>query len=101
VTVFEEDLREYKVTSTNPYAAPRLQPYPVTLEEGQGNHIAVYQNFQAAILQEAPLEADGLQGSLELELANAITYSNYTHREVELPLDRQQYANLLAELSQS
>ncbi len=35
---------------------------------------------------------------MELELANAMTYSSYKHCEVEFPLDRQGYADLLKDL---
>jgi hypothetical protein len=35
---------------------------------------------------------------MELELANAIIFSNYTHSEVVFPLDRERYAGLLEEL---
>jgi 3-dehydroquinate dehydratase-2 len=37
---------------------------------------------------------------MELELANAMTYSSYKHCEVEFPLDRQGYADLLSDLIQ-
>ncbi len=35
---------------------------------------------------------------MSLELANALIYSNYTHSEVILPLDRQRYTRLLENL---
>jgi hypothetical protein len=35
---------------------------------------------------------------MALEIANAMIYSSYTHNEVKLPLDRRDYADLLADL---
>jgi predicted dehydrogenase len=95
---FETDLRDHIAHSTEQYRAPRLQPETVELGEGRGDHLAIYRNFHAAILEGAPVAADGASARMSLELANAMIYSNYTHTEVELPLDRQKYADLLADL---
>jgi predicted dehydrogenase len=59
---------------------------------------AVYRDLHAAILDGSPLRADGVQGRLSLELANAITLSSQRGVAVDLPLDRAAYADLLAEL---
>jgi hypothetical protein len=42
-----------------------------------------------------PLVADGTEGRMSLELANAIILSSHTARAVDLPLDRTAYADLL------
>jgi hypothetical protein len=44
------------------------------------------------------LVADGAEGRMSLELANAMIYSSHTRDEVELPLDRQRYTALLEDL---
>ena len=92
------DITEYAINSESPYASPERHPYTVTLEEGKGDFIAVYHSLHNAILQSSPLSCDGVDARMELELANAIIYSNYKHTEVELPLDRQAYADLLKDL---
>lgn len=92
------DITEYARNADDPYAKPERHPYPVTLEPGKADFTAVYRSLHAAILHGNPLACDGISARRELELANAIIYSNYKHQEVELPLDRQGYANLLRAL---
>ncbi len=70
------------------------------LENGKGSHSEAYQSFHNAILHGGSSYGDGVQGRMALELANAMTYSSYQHREVEFPLDRQGYADLLNDLIQ-
>jgi predicted dehydrogenase len=95
---FDTDLREHVAQSPQPFSAPTLHPVPVELEPGAGDHVSVYRNLHQAILHGAPLSADGAEGRMSLELANAMIYSSHTRDEVELPLDRQRYAALLDEL---
>lgn len=94
----ETDLRDFVVQCPERFAQPGLAPQPVELLPGSGDHIAVYRNLHDAILRGAPLMADGLEGRMSLELANAMIYSSYTRSEVELPLDRQKYAALFEDL---
>jgi predicted dehydrogenase len=94
----ETDMRQFVVESPEPFAAPALQSRPIPVEPGVGDHAAVYRNLHEAILYGAPLAADGYDGRMSLEVANAMIYSNYTGREVTLPLDRQQYLALLTDL---
>lgn len=95
---FEPDLREFVANSPNPFAAPEKHVVPVALENSVGDHVAVYRNLHAAILQSTPLMADGVQGRMSLELANAMIYSSYNACQVEFPLDRQEYRALITDL---
>lgn len=94
------DMREYVLTSRQPYAQPGRHPYAVPLDQGKGDHVAVYRSFHDALLHGSTDYADGVQGCRELELANAMVYSSYHHCEVELPLDRQGYESLLKDLQE-
>jgi predicted dehydrogenase len=96
----DPDLREFLATSPDPFGKPELRPVKVDVagDPGEGDHRAIYANFVAAIEDGAPLVADGVQGRLSLELANAMIYSSATGQQVELPLDRQAYHRLLADL---
>lgn len=94
------DMHEYASITQNPYASPARSPFPITLEPGRADHIPIYRSFNQAIFTQMSDYCDGEQARAGLELANAIIYSNYRHCEVELPLDRQAYAVLLAELRQ-
>ena len=95
---FDMDVREFVVQSQQPFSAPGVQPVPVELGAGVGNHVAVYRNLHAAILHGEPVAADGAEGRMSLELANAMTYSSLRRSPAELPLDRQKYAALLEDL---
>jgi hypothetical protein len=70
----------------------------VTLEPGTGTHADVYAGFLDAIERGTPLVADGSEGRLSLELANALIYSGFTNTPVRLPLDRAAYHDLLEKL---
>ncbi|RMF89528.1 MAG: gfo/Idh/MocA family oxidoreductase [Nitrospinota bacterium] len=94
----EIDLRDHIAQSPHPFCSPSLQPVPVELEPGTGDHVAVYRNLHQAILQGTPVSADGTEGRRSLELANAMIYSSHTQTAVEFPLDRQRYVALLDEL---
>ena len=99
--VFEEapvDLRTFVAESPEPFGKLPLNPVPVELEPGSGDHAAVYANFIDAIRGRAPLLIDGAQALRSLELANAMILSSSTGQPVSLPLDRQAYAELLTDL---
>jgi predicted dehydrogenase len=98
VQQFDTDLREFVLQSPEPFSSPILHPTPVQLKPRIGDHVSIYRNLHEAILRGTPLIADGADGRLSLELANAMIYSSYTRNEVELPLDGQKYAALLEEL---
>ncbi len=98
---FEPDLREHIRASREPFSAPRSVPLSVDVPAGGGDHAAVYRDFHAAILNGTPPMADGVEGRMSLELANAMTYSSRTGSTVELPLDRASYVALLDELRAS
>ncbi len=79
-----------------------MQSEPLTLPDRAagytGDHAAVYRNLHAAIREGAPVSADGAQGRMSLELANAMISSSHSRSTVELPLDRARYAALLERL---
>jgi predicted dehydrogenase len=94
----DTDLRAFLAESPEPFGKPVLEPKDVALEPGSGDHTAIYANFLEAMDHGAPLVADGAQGRMSLELANALIYSSATNAEVRLPLDRAAYAALLDRL---
>ncbi|OQA47340.1 MAG: putative oxidoreductase YcjS [Chloroflexi bacterium ADurb.Bin325] len=95
---FDQDAAQFLRETDQVWGSPTWHAVPVELAEGSGDHPAVYRNFHAAILHGAPISADAVEGRKSLELANAIIYSSKTGRPVDLPLDRDRYAALLAEL---
>lgn len=97
---YEPNLVEHILHSPERFAAPAMIDEEVPLNEGQGKHIEVYEDLHNAIRNGTPVRADGKQGRMSLELANAIIYSSYTGGEVTLPLDRAGYSTLLSDLKQ-
>jgi predicted dehydrogenase len=96
---FDEDVREFIRRSEAMFAAPKLEEVILEQTPGlQGEHPDIYANFCSAILNGTPLAADPRSAMQGLELANAMIYSHYSGAAVDLPLDRQKYADLLADL---
>ena len=95
---YEPDLVEHILHSPERFASPQRIDEPIPLNDGLGKHIEVYQDLHRAIVEGTPVRADGYEGRMSLELANAIIYSSYTGSDVTLPLDRAGYATLLEEL---
>jgi len=61
-------------------------------------HIGILKNFAEAILDGAPLVAPAEEGIHSVELANAMLYSTFTAKTVELPLDGESYKCHLMDL---
>ncbi len=95
---FETDLLEHIATHPGMYDAPEISVVEIEMQQGQGLHSEVYENLNAAIRTGAPLLSDGREGRMSLELANAIIYSGHYGQAIDLPLDRNAYSALLAEL---
>lgn len=94
---FRQDLRSYVVETDLIWEGPPVDEVETALPPGAGDHAAVYANLYAAITTGAPLMADGAEGRMSLELANAMLLSSHTGRAVEFPLDRAAYAAFLDE----
>jgi predicted dehydrogenase len=100
ITRFSPSLRDQMLNSPQPFEAPKSAVETETLPGDGGGHLAVYRDLAAAIATGGRPRADGEQGRQSLELANAIIYSSFAERAVSLPLDREGYEKLLAELRQ-
>ena len=97
----DTDLHTFLADSDDPFGNLPMEPRHVSVEHGSGDHTAIYANFLDAIHRGTPLVADGEEGRLSLELANALIYSSHTGQPVSLPLDRSAYGALLDELRAS
>ncbi len=100
--VFEQsavDLHDTLAVSPQISTTPATQPQAATLEAGRrGDHLAVYTNLIAALDGTEPLLAEARSAAQSLELTNAMTLSSHRGGPVDLPLDREQYRQLLAQL---
>ena len=98
---FESEVAEFLTTVQSSFPHLPLKDVPVALDEGQGDHTAVYRDFHQAILTGGKPLADGVEGRMSLQLANAIIYSSHTRAPVDLPLDGEKYESLLDDLKRS
>jgi predicted dehydrogenase len=73
---------------------------PVTLPEHTGprGHAAIAADMIAAIEEDRAPIAPGEEGVASVELANALILASKRNKTVDLPLDRDEYDELLAEL---
>lgn len=94
---FPQDLEDFLAEDADPFAEPALEPAPVDLGKGTGDHVAVYRNLHDAIHLGTPLVCDGVEGRMSLELANALLLSSHLESVVTLPLDRAAYMHFLDE----
>lgn len=95
---FDVPVDEFIRTSDQAFAAPKLADADIAIGDGKGDHRSIHQNLYDHIIHGAPLAAPGTNGVYGLELANAMTFSSYTNRPVEFPLDHEAYSRLLANL---
>jgi UDP-N-acetyl-2-amino-2-deoxyglucuronate dehydrogenase len=95
---FEPALSEYRATATEMFAQPAMVREEVVLPPGRGDHFDVHADFAAAIRTGRTPRVPGRDALWSLELANAIVLSTHAGRAVPLPVDREAYAALLADL---
>jgi predicted dehydrogenase len=92
-----EPALDFLKTSPTAWGTPAVTTYNIETPEG-GSHREIMKNFVAAILDNAPLVASGVEGINSVELANAMIYSGLKHQPVDLPMDRKAFDAMLAEL---
>jgi predicted dehydrogenase len=87
----EVAMSEFSRASVQGFAKPAaaVVQYPIS---GHGEqHVGILRNFAEAILHGAALIAPAEEGMQSVELANAMLYSTFTGKTVELPLDGAAY----------
>lgn len=94
----EVDMREFLAQCPDGFGEPARRTVAIELGPPGGEHCDVYRDLHEAIADDRPPMADGIEGRMSLELANAMIYSSYVHEEVTLPLDRAKYAAVLEAL---
>lgn len=92
----EQRVSEHCKEAEGGFAKPALWNVDIPLPAGNGEqHIGILKNFTNAILDGEPLIAPAGEGIHSVELANAMLYSAFKGRSVELPLDGADYAAIL------
>lgn len=95
----EMSVREFSRSNKATFGRPDVWHIEVPVPAGNGpQHAGITQNFVDAILDGAPLIARAEEGIHSLELANAMLYSTFQGRAVDLPLDAVGYEAQLKKL---
>lgn len=95
---FDPPISEHLVAATEMFAAPDRVAEEVELPPGRGDHLALHTDFAAAAREGREPRVPGREALWSLELANAIVLSTHEQRAVPLPVDREAYRSLLAQL---
>lgn len=90
---------EFLNTSPESFARPPVWNVEIPIRGGHGRqHAGILENFADAILTGAPLIAPAEEGINSVELANAMLYSSFLGKPVDMPLDGAAYEKKLQEL---
>ncbi|OPZ83470.1 MAG: putative oxidoreductase YcjS [bacterium ADurb.Bin429] len=95
---YPEGVGKFARAASEVWAKPPVEEISDSAVNEAPKQSLVLKNFARHILHGEPLWCDAASGLASLELANAITLSGTTGREVALPVDRAAYDALLAEL---
>jgi len=88
---FEMTEPEFSKTCTSPFGYPKTQEIELELDGSNPQHVGVINAWGKAILEGAPMIADGTEGINGLMLSNAMHLSAFTGQTVELPFDEDLY----------
>jgi predicted dehydrogenase len=94
----EVEMSAFSRTSAFAFTAPPTWDVTIPVYGHGEQHIGILKNFAAAILDGAPLIAPAEEGIHSVELANAMLYSTFTGKTVDLPLDGKAYDRHLKKL---
>lgn len=94
----EIDTAGFSRSSPDFKAKPATSRVSIPVSGHAGQHVGIMENFADAILDGTPLIAPGEEGIYSVELANAMLYSTFTGRTIELPLDASDYERHLTKL---
>ena len=98
----ETSASEFSRNNPSAFEQPACSRVEIPVETGPGGqHIEIVQNFVDAILDGVPLIAPVEEGLRSVELANAILFSSFKKKTIELPLNGLAYERFLKKLMAS
>ena len=87
---------EFRTTTKTHFGSPEKWEINVPYKpDAKQQHMNVIENFANAILKDVPLIAPAQEGIRGLELGNAMLLSGLKHKTVELPIDAEEFADML------
>jgi predicted dehydrogenase len=96
----EQPLSEHLRTSQEAFGSIKSEWRDIELDDEPSGHMEVVKAFARAVRENNPslMVADGKDGLHSLEMANAILMAGYKHKEIEFPLNRKKYEQMLKKL---
>ena len=94
----EVEMSEFSRTTDQAFATPPKWDATIPVSGHGEQHLGILKNFTAAILDGAALLAPAAEGIRSVELANAMLYSTFTDKTIEMPLDGKAYERQLKKL---
>ncbi|MFW6217808.1 MAG: Gfo/Idh/MocA family protein [Verrucomicrobiota bacterium] len=93
----EQAVPEHLETAQGGFEKPAVWNVEIPISGKGEQHVGIMKNFTNAILKGEELLAPASEGIHSVELANAMLYSGFENRAVELPLDGAAYEKILQE----
>lgn len=91
----EVEMSEFCRTTPHDFARPPVWHIDIPIEGKGGQHNTIIENFTCAILDKTPLIAPASEGIHSVELGNAMLFSSFSDKTVELPLNSAAYERFL------
>ncbi len=76
----------------------RVQWVNLETRKERGKHADVINDFSRAIFEDRDPTVPGEEGSVSLEIVNAITLSSFEQKPAHFPLSREKYTKLMDKL---
>lgn len=94
----EQPVKEFIATCPEAWGGMKVNWEVVQPVEGESGHIALIRDFINAVIEDRQPAVPGEDGRRALELVNAIILSSVRGKRVSIPVDRDEYDELMAEL---
>lgn len=91
----ETEMSEFSRKTDQRFAVPDRWNVEIPVSGHGGQHNAILENFTCAVLDKTPLIAPAAEGIHSVELANAMLFSSFSDKTVELPLNGAAYERFL------
>lgn len=99
--VLENPVQEFSDTTPDMWGSPKSEKAEVPIEKREGGHGEIIRNLARHIMHGEPLIVPGEEGINSMELINAIILSGQKGKPVEIPVDREEYDELIEDLKKT
>ena len=98
---FKTSISEFTFSSKDMWSTPEVVEEKLELTQCEIGHKEIIQNFCCSILSKEELIAPGEEGIWTVEFINALILSGKKNKPVDIPVDREEYEELLESLKKT